>query len=251
MRISSPRWWVVGFGLTTLIACARQGEESLLPMPENAAVREAKEALAAEPDLANGLRIYRSCVPCHRAEGWGARDGSVPQIAGQHRAVVVKQLADVRAGNRSIPTMYPVAAYWNLGGPQAVADVAGYVATLPMTVENEKGPGDDLGRGEALYASSCVDCHGVAGGGDAEARVPRLQSQHYAYLVRQLEWIRSGRRGGRRHAMAGRIASFTLPEVRAIADFLSRVPPPASLQAPPGWHNPDFPRAHSAPRDSN
>ena len=73
------------------------------------AAREVEQALGLEPDLANGLRIYRDCAQCHGAEGWGLSNGSVPQLAGQHRTVVVKQLADIRAGNRDAPLMAPYA----------------------------------------------------------------------------------------------------------------------------------------------
>lgn len=34
--------------------------------------------LELEPDLANGLRIYRECARCHTPEGWGFRAVSSP-----------------------------------------------------------------------------------------------------------------------------------------------------------------------------
>ncbi len=36
------------------------------------------------------------------------------------------------------------------------------------------------------------------------------------------------------------IQDFDERDVRAVMDYVSRLEPPAELQAPPGWRNPDF-----------
>ncbi len=83
--------------------------------------QEYEKALTLTPDVANGLAIYRECAACHKPEGWGSTTGSVPQIAGQHSKVVIKQLADFRAGNRDSVLMVPYATVESIGGTQAVA----------------------------------------------------------------------------------------------------------------------------------
>jgi cytochrome c553 len=204
------------------------------------AAREVEQALHLEPDVARGLEIYRSCALCHTPEGFGLWNGSVPQIAGQHRTVVIKQLADIRAGNRDAVLMIPYASAEAIGGAQAVADVAGYIDTLEIGVDGGKGPGDDLELGEKLYVENCARCHGPEGEGDAEAFVPRIQSQHYQYLVRQFEWIRDGKRRNANPEMAAQIQDFDERQEHAVLDYVSRLEPPEELQAPPGWTNPDF-----------
>jgi len=201
---------------------------------------ELEAALALEPDLARGLEVYRTCAACHMPEGNGLAGGSVPQIAGQHRSVIIKQLADIRAGNRDTVLMAPYASAESIGGAQAVADVAAYVASLEIDVQNGKGEGDDLELGERLYAENCARCHGKGGAGDPEIFAPRLQSQHYAYLVRQFEWIRSGKRRNANAEMVEQIHGFGERESRAVLDYVSRLEPPEALQAPAGWSNPDF-----------
>jgi cytochrome c553 len=186
-----------------------------------AAAREVEKALTLTPDVENGLQIYRTCAACHMREGWGHTSGSVPQIAGQLRPVIIKQLADIRAGNRDNPRMAPYSSVENIGGTQAVADVAGYIDTLEMSVANGKGPEEYVERGEKLYAEYCARCHGANGEGDAAAFVPRIQAQHFRYLLRQFEWIRDGKR-------------------RNANPYVSRLLPPEDLRAPPGWKNPDF-----------
>lgn len=210
-------------------------------LPEDAAAIELERALALEPDVGNGLRIYRVCADCHQPEGWGLSDGSYPQLAGQHRTVVIKQLADIRSGVRGNPEMAPFASPERIGGAQAVADVAAYIDTLEMSVATGKGSGDDLERGATRYAAACARCHGARAEGDGERFVPRLQSQHFAYLLRQFQAIRDGRRGNANAEMVDHVQGISDAEARAILDYVSRIEPPEAFQAPPGWSNPDFP----------
>ncbi len=206
------------------------------------AARELERALALEPDVANGLEIYRECAACHLPEAWGLHNGSVPQIAAQHRKVIIKQLADIRAGNRENWVMVPYSSAESIGGPQALADVAAYIESLEVSIDNAKGPGVDLELGGRLYADNCVRCHGATGEGDSERLIPRLQAQHYNYLVRQFEWIRDGKRRNADAEMATQIRDFGDRETHAVLDYVSRLTPPEALQAPPGWENPDFQR---------
>jgi cytochrome c553 len=206
------------------------------------AARELEQALALVPDLAAGLEIYRGCAQCHMPEGWGLRSGLVPQLAGQHRTVVIKQLADIRAGNREAVAMAPYATVELIGGVQAVADVAGYIDTLEISTAGGKGPGDQLELGARLYREMCARCHGAAGEGDADSFVPRIQAQHYLYLVQQFEAIRDRKRRNAHAEMTAQIEGIDEKQMSAVLDYVSRLEPPPELQAPPGWSNPDFAR---------
>ena len=204
------------------------------------AAREIERALTLEPDVANGLKIYRTCAECHRPEGWGLQSALIPQLAGQHRTVVIKQLADIRAGNRESLVMAPYATVELIGGAKAISDVAGYIDTLEMSVDTGKGPGEDLELGAQLYRVNCARCHGQTGEGDSDAYVPRIQAQHYEYLVRQFESIREGKRRNSNPEMVTQIRGFDARQTHAVLDYVSRLEPPEELRAPPGWHNPDF-----------
>ncbi len=204
------------------------------------AKKEYDKALSLTPDAANGLAIYRECAACHEPEGWGRTTGSVPQIAGQHRNVVIKQLADFRAGNRDSVLMAPYATVESIGGAQSVADVAEYISTLEMSVENGVGPGDNLALGETLYQQHCLECHGANGEGSNDGLAPRIQAQHYKYMIRQFKWLREGARRNASDEMTALSMSLDEDEMNAVLDYTSRLQPPEEYRAPADWKNPDF-----------
>ncbi len=225
---------------------AEHRRESALARVKQAATSENDRAGALEGDAARGLAIYRECAACHTPEGWGMPSGIVPQLSGQHRTVVIKQLADIRAGYRKNQIMAPYANVETIGGAQAIADVAAYIDTLEISVENGKGDGKDLELGASLYAENCARCHGARGEGDATKSIPRIQAQHFGYLVTQFEMIRSGERKNADPEMVAQIANLDARDVAAVMDHVSRLTPPDDLTAPPGWRNPDFMRPPKA-----
>ncbi|SNZ07188.1 Cytochrome c553 [Cohaesibacter gelatinilyticus] len=201
---------------------------------------EQDEALHLKPNHEGGIETYEVCSACHQLNGWGLEDGTFPQLAGQHAVVTIKQLADIRAKNRDNPTMYPFALPREIGGAQALADVAAYIEKLPMNPNNGKGPGKDLELGEKLYKDNCVRCHGERGEGKPDKFYPLIQGQHYNYLLRQFEWIRDGKRRNANPDMVKQIEGFSDKDMVAVMDYVSRLTPPKEKLADPDWVNPDF-----------
>lgn len=243
-----PHAWLAAASVAAVVAAAGVGQaagpaaeapksDTHVWMSEGS---EREEALKLTPSLDNGRDIYEVCSACHMPEGWGLTDGTFPQIAGQHRTVLIKQLEDIREGNRDNPTMYPFALPSEIGGAQAVADVTEYIARLPMNPENGQGPGDDLELGKKLYADNCVRCHGETGDGNAEKYYPRIQGQHYEYLLRQYQWIKEGKRRNANPDMVAQIQHFSERDTKAVLDYVSRLRPPKEMLGEPGWKNPDY-----------
>lgn len=204
---------------------------------------EKEEALSLKPDLERGRRIYETCAICHSPMGWGTPDGRYPQIAGQHFNVIVKQLTDIRAGNRDAPTMYPFSLYSFTQGAQGIADVSGYISQLPMVPNNGIGPGVDLELGQEIYQFYCEECHSKRGEGDNKEFYPNVAGQHYEYLLREIFWIQSGRRRNSDSTMVKKVKELNGRDISAVADYISRLRPPAEKVAKTvDWWNPDFPR---------
>jgi len=206
---------------------------------------EQEGALALTPDLENGMDVYEVCAACHLTEGWGTQEGTFPQLAGQHREVLIKQLADIRALNRDNPTMYPFAKPESIGDEQALADVVAYIEKLPMNPDNGKGEWaegtPEFEQGKKLYADNCVKCHGETGEGKKDKFYPKIQGQHYNYMLRQFEWIRDGKRRNANPDMVEQIKAFTDKDMQMVINYVSRAPVPKEDLAPSkDWINPDF-----------
>ena len=115
----------------------------LLKMPPGgkwkATAAEALDALKLVGDMEEGEEIYTVCAACHQPTGWGDPLGVFPQLAGQHTTVLIKQISDIRAGNRDNPTMYPFAM--QIEGAQDIRDACAYIQTLKMNPKPRIGPG--------------------------------------------------------------------------------------------------------------
>ena len=206
---------------------------------------ERDAAMDLEPDLENGMDVYEVCAACHLPEGWGLEDGTFPQLAGQHRSVLIKQLADIRALNRDNPTMYPFALPRAIGDEQALADVTAYIEKLPMDPAWGKGPNGpgtpEYEAGKKLFTDNCVKCHGEAGMGIEDKFYPRINGQHFKYMMRQFEWIRDGRRRNANPDMVKQIKEFSDADMQNVINYASWIEVPKAQQAPSkDWKNPDF-----------
>jgi cytochrome c553 len=179
-----------------------------------------------EGDLQAGRESYEVCASCHLPSGAGRPDGTFPQLAGQHASVLLKQMVDIREGRRSNPIMEPFVR--TVSGPQELADLATYIASLPVPEDNGKGDGDELELGRRLFERDCATCHGVNGEGRSETALPRLAGQHYRYLLRQLRDIAAARRHNAAPGMATVVEAYDDAELQAVADWASRLRPPGA-----------------------
>ena len=187
----------------------------------NEAEGEKIEALELTGDVENGEEAFEVCSACHLPSGAGRPDGTFPQLAGQHTTVLIKQIADIRAGLRDNPIMYPFAV--TLTDPQELADVSAYIETLPIPQDNGRGAGTNLELGKKLYAENCVECHGAHGEGDTVKFYPVLAGQHYKYMLRQVTDIRDGRRRNANPDMVAIVKKYSDEDLDAVVDYMSRL----------------------------
>ena len=183
---------------------------------------EKVKALRLEGDVKAGEADYKAyCEACHLPQGVGNPHGAIPQLAGQHPTVIIKQLTDIRSGLRDNPTMYPFAR--KLADAQALANVAAYIGTFCVPRDSGRYDGPDAAKlmasGKVLYERECVQCHQPNGDGNREKFYPVIAGQHYQYLLRQMIEIRAGRRGNSHPDMVRVIAKYDDAQLVAIAAY--------------------------------
>lgn len=200
----------------------------------NAQEGEKTEALKLKGDKVNGEEAYEVCGACHLPSGAGRPDGTFPQLAGQHSTVLIKQMADIRAGLRDNPTMYPFAVV--LTDPQELADVSAYIQSLCIPPDHGKYDGGDatvqVAKGKELYEKQCLECHGKNGEGDKGKFYPVIAGQHYKYLLRQMTEIRDGRRRNANPDMVKIIKPYTDDMLVAISAYQASLKMPGAMCAP-------------------
>jgi cytochrome c553 len=200
----------------------------------DASKQELADAMRTRPDLQRGAELFRQCISCHGYNGAGQANGSVPRIGGQHYRVVLKQLVDFRHGKRWDFRMESLADQHHLEGSQDLADVALFVASQDRAGPPAAGvgDGDDIERGQRIFAARCQGCHGAAAEGNDSKTIPRLAGQHYGYLERQIYDAVDGRRPTMLRTHSPRLENLDFQQVRALADFLSRLDPRSATAAP-------------------
>ncbi len=200
----------------------------------NASGGEKSEALTKKGDKKNGQEAYEVCGACHLPSGAGRPDGTFPQLAGQHTTVLIKQMADIRAGLRDNPTMYPFAA--TLTDPQELADAAAYIESLCIPIEHGKYEGADaaikVSQGKELYEKQCLECHGKNGEGVKDKFYPVIAGQHYKYLLRQMTEIRDGHRRNANPDMVKIIKKYDNNQLISISAYQASLVMPGSMCKP-------------------
>jgi cytochrome c553 len=188
-------------------------------------------ALKLKGDIARGRRSYEICAACHLANGSGLPNIGLPQLAGQHTSVLIKQLSDLRAGLRYSPTMEPFAL--TRKGPQELADLAVYIESLCTPLEHGRYKGSDanqkISEGKAIYMEKCRLCHGTEGKGDRARSYPVVAGQHYQYLMRQLIEIRDGTRHNSNPDMITALRKFSDDDRVAVSAFMASLTMPGKM----------------------
>lgn len=197
----------------------------------NAQEGEKIEALHKNGDVTNGKEAYEVCGACHLPSGAGRPDGTFPQLAGQHSTVLIKQMADIRAGLRDNPTMYPFAV--SLVDPQELADAAAYISSLCIPLDHgkyeERDAAQQISQGKALYEKECLTCHGKNGDGNKEKFYPVIAGQHYKYLLRQMTNIRDGKRRNANPDMVKIIKKYSDADLVAISAYQASLEMPGAM----------------------
>ena len=173
-------------------------------------------------DAAAGAQKSAVCGACHGATG-SSINPEWPNLAGQHEAYIVAQLAAFKKGARDNPLMMPNAA---LLSEQDMQDLGAHFAS--QTPAGLEADASNYKAGEKLYRGgdperklpACIACHGPQGKGNGPARYPALRAQHAVYTYNQLKAFSEGRRSTPGNDIMQVVAAkLTDDEMRALASY--------------------------------
>ena len=175
-------------------------------------------ATAHAQGVSEGERKHGICVSCH---GIGGRSFKVhyPILAGQRASYIVRQLNDFKEGRRSDPIMDGIAAQLT---EQDMRDLADFFASRGPYSGRFKPDSAKAARGRRMARSAhCADCHPAHADSGIGAS-PRIQGQHYDYLVKQLREFRDGLRTNDGGVMQGIAQSMSDADIDDLANFFAR-----------------------------
>lgn len=177
----------------------------------------------ADGDAAAGKKRVGSCAACHGATG-NSQISVNPKLAGQGEKYLLKQLGDIKRGDRNIALM---AGQLNNMSDNDLADIAAFYASQTQTAGAAEEKWVELGR--EIYRNgnhergipACAGCHGPAGNGNAPAGYPRIAGQHADYVAGQLRQFSVGERvnDGDAKTMRDIAERMNENEIKAVASY--------------------------------
>ena len=170
--------------------------------------------VSAAGDIEAGKNSSVMCAACHGADG-NSVVPNFPKLAGQGEKYLLKQLHDVKAGDRVIVEMTGM-----LDAYYASQTTTGGQAKKELV---EVGETIYRGGNPATQVAACTACHGPSGKGIDLAVFPALSGQHADYIASQLKKFRSGERAndGDTRMMRSVAARMTDKEIEAVASYIS------------------------------
>jgi cytochrome c553 len=171
-------------------------------------------------DTANGgafPRLPDVCVVCHGFNG-NAANTIYPRLAGQPASYLAAQLRAFASGQRTNPSMVPMALSLTDTQLRQVADY--FSRQRPAEVS---GPAPDAAQRERaitlLKRLNCAACHGANFAG--QDQFPRLGAQSAGYLAQQLDAFKRRERRDSTGAMNLMVDSLTPQDIVDVAQYLA------------------------------
>lgn len=164
------------------------------------------------------------CATCHGAEGYSTNP-MWPNLAGQHRSYIIKQLKDFKQGSvRDATIMAPMVATLTDKDMELIAE---FYANKPINYTQSIDK-----RGEAIYLHgniekhipACIACHGPKGTGNQAAGFPVIAGQQITYTINQLEAFKKGSRKNDLNGIMRDISShMSSDDISAVARYIAGI----------------------------
>lgn len=185
---------------------------------------------AKDGDAKAGQQKSELCQGCHGVDGMSIDPTTFPNLAGQFPGYIFKQVQDFQLGNRSDDTMSAMAA--TVTNMQDLKDIAQYYSKQ-KTMQGKPAANKKLAEeGERLFLKGnptsglygCVNCHGNDGKGKGAGNslFPIIGGQTKAYIIKQLNDLKSGKRANDPAGMMQDIAKkLSEADIQSLAEFIS------------------------------
>jgi cytochrome c553 len=178
-------------------------------------------SIADSSSIGRGAELAMRCFACHSVAP--ISQNYFPILAGQHAAVIYKELQDFHSGARENPVMTVMAATL---GDRDMRDLAQYYASLPGVTTRysfvARRPPPVVSSGSPMRnIASCAACHGPMG---QKPGSPILEGLPAAYVRMQLHAFSNGTRHNDINEQMRNIArNMTAAEIDAAAQYYADV----------------------------
>ena len=161
----------------------------------------------------------QACVVCH-GPGGNSPTAAIPSIAGQPRVFLENQLVLIREGLREVPSMKGVMG--GLSDEEIVALARHFAAQAALPPAGAVVQPERFRAGAAVSQRAlCGTCH--LPGYPGQNQVPRLASQHEAYLAATMKMYRDQPAPGRDTAMSAALYGLKDAELESLAHYFAHV----------------------------
>jgi cytochrome c553 len=157
-----------------------------------------------------------ACVACHGPNG-NSTSPQWPILAGQTARYLYLQLRDFKEDRRTEPTMKP---FIDPLSREDMLDLAAFFAAQRPLHTNFKVDPAKAERGRKKSDETlCTMCH--LGGFKGQNEIPRVAGQHHAYIVKQLQDFKAGRRTNDAGTMSSVSKTLSEQDIDDVAHFLA------------------------------
>jgi len=171
---------------------------------------------ASAQDVEAGRGKAAACVACH-GPGGNSANPAIPILAGQTSRYLYLQLKDFKEGRRTDPQMTPFVVALSR---EDMLDLAWFFAAQkPLPVEFKTDPARIAAGREKAREVLCTMCH--LGGFRGQNEIPRVAGQHYAYVVKQMQDFKAGRRTNDAGNMASVSKTLSDQDIDDLAQYLA------------------------------
>jgi cytochrome c553 len=174
-------------------------------------------------DAVAGKTKAATCGACHGADG-NSLAPNFPKRAGQGERYLVKQITEIKNGDRQVPEMLGFV----MGLSETdIADIAAYYSEQKTSGGTanaelvEAGKRIFLGGNQATGVPACIACHGPSGKGMSTAGFPQVAGQHAAYTEKQLmDFYNAKRNNDASNVMRDIASRMHMDEIKAVSSYI-------------------------------